>query len=98
MKLIFALLFAAIGGAQPLKEKLRARIAVFPGTVALYAKNLDTGVAVGIRESELVRTASTIKLPIMMAVFDATASGQAKWTEMVKVTGAEKVGGTGIIE
>ena len=44
-----------------------------------------------------MRTASTIKLPIMLAVFDAVARGQAKWTEPLTVTAAEKVSGSGII-
>jgi beta-lactamase class A len=95
---VFALGFTAIVAAQPLEQKLRARIGDFPGTVSLYAKNLHSGVAVGIRESEPVRTASTIKLPIMLAVFDAVARGRAQWTELLTVTAAEKVDGTGIID
>ncbi len=83
--------------ADSLADSLRARIADFPGTVSLFAKNLDTGVAIGIRESEPVRTASTIKLPILLSVFDAVARGQAKWTDLLTVTAAEKVSGTGII-
>ena len=83
--------------AQQLSDAIRVRFATFPGTVSLYAKNLDTGEAVGIRESEPVRTASTIKLPILCAVFDAIARGQGKWTEPLTVAAAEKVTGSGII-
>ncbi|MBZ5624352.1 MAG: class A beta-lactamase-related serine hydrolase [Acidobacteriia bacterium] len=99
--MILALLVQSAGVcqsvSQSLQEALRTRIRDFPGTVSLYAKNLDTGVAVGIRESDPVRTASTIKLPIMLAVFDAVARGQAKWTEPLTVTADEKVSGTGIL-
>jgi len=91
------LLIAASAIAEPLSDALRARIAGFSGAVSLYAKNLDSGAAVGIREAEPVRTASTIKLPIMVAVFDLVARGQAKWTENLTVIPAEKVSGTGII-
>jgi beta-lactamase class A len=94
---ILSLIFAATAAAQPLADTLRARIGDFPGAVSLYARNLDTGASIGIRESEPVRTASTIKLPIMLAVFDAVARGQAKWTEPLTVTAAEKVSGTGIL-
>jgi beta-lactamase class A len=83
--------------ADSLADSLKACIADFPGTVSFYAKNLDTGVAVGIRESEPVRTASTIKLPILLSVFDAVARGQAKWTDPLTITAAEKVSGSGII-
>jgi len=95
--LLVALVFSAGATAQPLKEKVNERIAGFQGTVSLYAKNLDTGVAIGIRESDPVRTASTIKLPIMLAVFDAVAREKAKWTEPLTVTAADKVSGSGVI-
>jgi beta-lactamase class A len=83
--------------SEPLLQALLAKIRPFAGTISLYAKNLDTGQAVGVREDVPVRTASTIKLPTMAAVFDAVARGQAKWTEPLTVTAAEKVSGSGII-
>ena len=97
MRAILAFLMIPAAAAQPLTDSLKARIADFQGTVYLYAKNLESGASVGIRESERVRTASTIKLPIMMAVFDAVARGQAKWTDVLTVSEAEKVSGSGII-
>jgi len=83
--------------AQPLEKAVRDRIAQLPATVSLYAKNLDTGATFGIRESEPVRTASTIKLAIMMAVFDAVARGQAKFDEVLTITPQEKVSGSGVL-
>jgi beta-lactamase class A len=91
------LLLAPTLSAATLADDLRARIADFPATVSLYAKNLDTGVAVGIRESDPVRTASTIKLPILCALFDAVAKGKAKWTDTLTVVAAEKSSGSGVI-
>jgi beta-lactamase class A len=95
----FALLLALAASApgEPLEATLRARATAFPGAVSFYAKNLDTGVTVGLRETDPVRTASTIKLPILVAVFDAVARGQAKWTESLTVTADEKVSGSGIL-
>jgi len=90
-------LVVAAAGAQPLQQAILARIAGFEGTVTLYAKNLDSGATIGIHESDPVRTASTIKLPIMCAVFDAVARGQAKWSELLTVTAADMVSGTGVI-
>jgi beta-lactamase class A len=91
-----ALLASAVHAAS-LSEALDARIAGFPGTVSLYAKNLDSGASIGIHESEKVRTASTIKLPTLVALSDAVARGDAKWTEPLMVTAAEKVTGSGVI-
>jgi beta-lactamase class A len=95
--LLAALTFAAGAAAQPAPGNIRSRIDGFRGVVSFYARNLDTGAAIGIRESEAVRTASTIKLPIMLAVFDAVARGKAKWTEPLTVSAVDKVGGTGVI-
>src|SRR5688572_23446439 len=85
------------GASAETKDKLNERIAPFLGSVSLYAKNLETGSSVGIRESEKVRTASTIKLPIMLAVFDAVGRGKATWDEPLVVAAADKVSGSGII-
>lgn len=73
------------------------RIAGFKGTVYLYAKNLDTGKTFGIRETDRVRTASTIKLPIMVAVFAAAEKGTLKWTEDLTLHDADKVSGSGVL-
>src|SRR5579883_2182499 len=93
--LVVGLIWAA--HAQSLQEKLQARIATFPGSVSLYGKNLDTGAMVNIRGGEPVRTASTIKLPILCAVFDAVAHDKGSWTELLTVSKAEKVSGSGVI-
>jgi beta-lactamase class A len=97
LSLALGLVVAAPAFAEPLADRLQARIGDFPGAVSLYAKNLETGSAIGIREGEPVRTASTIKLPIMCAVFDAVARREAQWTEPLTVTAVEKVSGSGIL-
>jgi beta-lactamase class A len=94
---VLALVVAAGLPAQSLQDALRARIGEFQGTVSLYAKNLDTGENVGIRQAEPVRTASTIKLPILLTVFDRVAAGKATWTELLTITAQDKVSGSGII-
>ena len=92
------LMLAGAAAAQPLGDQLRKRVAGFPGQVSLYAKNLDSGEATGIRETEPVRTASTIKLAVMAALFDAVARGELGWSERLTITEAEKVAGSGVIE
>jgi beta-lactamase class A len=82
---------------QTLQEGLKTRIGDFQGTVTLYARNLTTGTTVDIHGSEPVRTASTIKLPILCSIFDAVSRGKAKWDEPLTVTAAEKVNGSGVI-
>jgi beta-lactamase class A len=101
MRFVAGLLLLAAGvsaqTADPVLAALNTRIKGFDGVVTLYAKNLDTGKSVAIRDSEAVRTASTIKIAIMASVFDAVEHGDAKWTDLLTVTAGEKVSGSGII-
>lgn len=76
---------------------IRAQLATFKGTVCLYAKNLETGETYGIREDERVRTASTIKVPIMVTIFDEIAKGHASWTDVLPIVHSEKVSGSGVV-
>ena len=97
MRWIGVVALATAAQCGTLQDTLKARIGDFPGTVSLYAKNLDTGATVDIRGIYPVRTASTIKLPILCAVFDAVAHDRAKWTELLTVQAQEKVSGSGVI-
>ena len=91
-------LIATIVFGQPvLDRQVRDKIAGFEGKVYLYAKNLDTGATYGLNENDRVRTASTIKLPIMVAVFQAVADGEAKWAEELTLLDADKVSGSGVL-
>jgi beta-lactamase class A len=66
-------LSTAVVCSQSLDQKIRQATANSHGVTSLFAKNLDTGATYGLRENERVRTASTIKLAIMVTVFDAVA-------------------------
>ncbi len=86
----------AFGQPEQLQRRVQAAIASFPGAVSIYAKNLDNGQSYGLRENDRVRTASTIKLPIMTTVFAAVEQGRAKWTEPLTLTTDDKVSGSGV--
>ena len=80
-----------------LEEKIKAEINNFSGKVWIYAKNLDTGKDYGLRSEEQVRTASTIKLPIMTEVFHQIAQGKINWTDEFTLTKANKQAGSGTL-
>jgi beta-lactamase class D len=82
---------------EQMRWEIESRIAALPGTVSLFAINLETRETFSIRPDELVRTASTIKLPIMAAVFSAVAQGTASWDERIEMRAEDKVSGTGVI-
>ncbi len=92
-----AALLTAESRREEMDRRIRAAIAGFSGDVYLCARNLDTGESYGIRENERVRTASTIKLPIMTAVFAAVEAGRARWDETLTLEGPAKVNGSGVI-
>jgi beta-lactamase class A len=76
---------------------LRALAEAGPGQVFLFARNLDTGAEVGLRGDERVRTASTIKLAVMVEAFDRVARGEARWDEPLTLGPETKVSGAGIL-
>lgn len=87
----------APAAAEQMRARIESAISGFPGTVSVYAKNLDTGETFGIRPDDRVRTASTIKLAILAAVFSAVAQGKASWDETVTMRAEDKVPGSGVI-
>ena len=80
-----------------LDSRVRAEIAPFKGKVFLYAKNLDTGETYSLDGDERVRTASTIKIAVMIEAFARVAEGKAKWTDELVLTKAARYGGSGIL-
>jgi beta-lactamase class A len=82
---------------QTLDEKIKSELANFKGKAWIYAKNLDTGKDYSLRGDEQVRTASTIKLPIMTEVFRQVEQGKLKWTDEIVLTKQVKQGGSGIL-
>ncbi len=83
--------------SQSLESRIRAEIAPFKGKVFLFAKNLDTGQTYSFNGSERVRTASTIKIAVMIEAFARVADGRAKWTDELVLTKAARYGGSGIL-
>jgi beta-lactamase class A len=69
-----------------------------PGSqVWIAARNLDSGAEYGRAAHEQVRTASTIKLPILCAVYQAAATGKLRMEETVPLNADDKVAGSGVI-
>src|SRR4051794_13894619 len=70
----------------------------FPGSVTPYAKNLRTGASFSLEGEQPVRTASTIKLAIMVECFAEATEGKLKLSEPLKLRASEKVSGSGILQ
>ena len=80
-----------------LDARVRAEVSAFRGRVSLYAKNLDTGAVYDLGGDDRVRTASTIKIAVMVEAFARVAEGKAKWSDELQLTKERKVAGSGIL-
>ena len=86
----------AAAAASDLDTLVKAKIEGFDGSVSLYAKNLDSGATYSLRGEEPVRSASTIKLPILVEAFAAVTEGRVKWEDAVAIR--SKVNGAGVLQ
>lgn len=101
LSLIAICLTAPVAFSQPtsttLDNRVRAEIAPFKGKVYLYAKNLETGKTYSFSGDERVKTASTIKVAVMIEAFARVAEGRAKWSDELVLTKAARYGGSGVL-
>src|SRR3954462_5433733 len=81
-----------------LDRRVRAEVANFNGTVTLYAKNLDTGAEYSLSGDEPVRTASTIKIAVMVEAFARVAEGKAKWSDELLLDKSARYAGSGVLQ
>jgi beta-lactamase class A len=78
-------------------QRIQAAIQGFPGSVSLFAKNLDTGKSYELRADAPVPSASTIKLPIMVELFAEAEEGKLEWNQKLELTDQDKVSGSGVL-
>jgi beta-lactamase class A len=96
--LLLLLSISAAAQSKPtLDDQVKPIVASFKGKVSVFAKNLDTGETYALNADERVRTASTIKIAVMIEAFARVAEGKAKWTDEVVLTKEKKVSGSGIL-
>jgi beta-lactamase class A len=84
--------------SRSLDERVRAETASFRGKVYLFAKNLDTGESYSLNGDERIRTASTIKIAVMVEAFARVNEGRAKWGDELVLTKAARYSGSGVLQ
>ena len=104
MRMIFALLFAAVcyldaptASADDLAEKIKPLIDGHQGQVAVAVKDLKSGESFEHRAAEPMPTASLIKFPLMIAAYQAIEDGALKADAMCTLAEGDKVPGSGIL-
>jgi beta-lactamase class A len=92
-----AVLSASPQASGPLERRIEERLRGFPGTFGLFAVHLDTGQTVAVNADTRFPTASVIKVPVMVAVFQQVADGRLRKDQLLTLREAEKVGGSGVL-
>ncbi len=69
-----------------LQARLEAAVRGFHGDVGVYVRNLRTGQTAAIRADELFPTASMIKVPILLATFQAIEDGSLAFDQKLLYT------------
>lgn len=89
MKIYVSALLIAIGTlacstkTETLESKMQKRVAGFRGDVGIFVKNLKTGEEVAINADSLFPTASMIKVPITIGIFDKIEKGELKYDSVL---------------
>jgi len=80
-----------------LDTKLQAIAAAHHGRVTLFARNLRTGQTAAIAPDELVKTASVIKLGILLDAAEQIRAGKAALDEKLVLEKRNQVAGSGVL-
>lgn len=83
---------------KKLTKKLEAAIAGFHGDVGIFVQNLKTGKGAAINADTLFPTASTIKVPILCAIFDKISKGDLQYHQELLYRDSIAYGGSGIMQ
>ena len=97
LTLIVFLSCAPSRAADSLEDRLRPLIDAHKGEVAVAVKHLKTGESFQHRGDEPMPTASLIKLPVMVEVYQQAHDGKLNLSDPVTLRKEDKVPGSGIL-
>lgn len=81
-----------------LTKKLESLLSGFHGDAGVYVRNLKTGKGAAIHADTLFPTASTIKVPIMCALFDKIVKGELHYDDALLYRDSMAYGGSGVMQ
>ncbi len=84
-------------GKPSLADALKPLIEAHRGEVGLAVKHLKTGESYEYRADRPMSTASLIKLPVMIATYEAVDKGKLSLSEMIELKKEDQVPGSGIL-
>jgi len=81
-----------------LQQKLEALIDDFKGDVGIYVKNLESGREVSINADTIFPTASIVKVPILIKIFDKIEKGDLNYNDTLVYSTDRIYGGSGLMQ
>jgi beta-lactamase class A len=81
-----------------LEQKLKELTESFKGDVGVYVKNLKTGKEAGINADTIFPTASIVKVPILVKIFDVIEKGELSYKDSLIYTEDRIYGGSGLMQ
>src|SRR5438552_3090414 len=94
---ILSVCFGMSTGASDLESCLGPLVKGHKGKVAIAVKHLVTGESYYLNADEPMPTASLIKLPVMIEVYQQVAEGRIKLFDPVTLRQEDKVPGSGVL-
>lgn len=91
-----AAVLPAAAQPSPLTVFLARTVAEFPGRAGIWVKHLTTGETAGLQDTDLLNSASVIKIPVMVLAFEMAERGELKLDERITVRKEDIRGGSGI--
>jgi len=81
---------------SPLNRLLTSAASAFPGKSGIWVKHLTTGETAGVRDAELLNSASVIKIPVLVLALQMADRGQINLDERITIRKDDIRGGSGI--
>ncbi len=95
---LFSPVFAQYKTDKKLDSKLRVLIDSFHGTAGIYVRNLKTGREVAINADTIFPTASIVKVPILIGIFNKIQEGVYKYHQPLVYRDSMALGGSGLMQ
>lgn len=99
--LLLLILLPALAFSQEdrkLEKGLRNLITGFNGDIGIYVKNLKTGSYAAINADSIFPTASIVKIPILVGIFDKIEKGELSYHQPLMYRDSLKYGGSGLMQ
>lgn len=83
---------------EELKRKIKYQIDHFPGVVGIYIKDINRGWTIEVQAEKLFPSASLVKIPIMVALFQAEEEGLISLEDTLALKKKFKTSGSGSLK